>query len=180
MLDVEITLSDWVFNAIEGHEVLTINRRYFQLRKPLERRFYELARKHCGQQKEWRIKLKTLRDKCGSGSTLKEFKRLVSKIMEDDNQHNHMPDYSFSFDGDTVVVRPKNNTAQEALPLRLPKENIQLKPETYEKAKANAPGWDVYMIEQEWREWITEPPRNADTAFLGFCKKWYEKRGPAR
>ena len=49
-----------------------------------------------------------------------------------------------------------------------------------EKAKANAPGWDVYFIEQEWREWITEPPRNPDAAFLGFCKKWYEKRGPAR
>jgi len=180
MLDVEITLSDWVFNAIEGHEVLTINRRYFQLRKPLERRLYELARKHCGKQKKWPVGLKKLRDKCGSGSTLKEFKRLVSKIMEADDQHNHMPDYNFSFDGDTVVVRPKDDTAQETLPLPLPRENIHLKPETYEKAKAKTPGWDVYMIEQEWREWIMEPPRNADAAFLGFCKKWYEKRGSAR
>lgn len=180
MLDVEITLSDWVFNAIEGHEVLTINRRYFQLRKPLERRLYELARKHCGKQKQWPVGLKTLRDKCGSGSTLKEFKRLVAKIIEDDGQHDHMPDYRFSFEGDMVVVRPKADTAQAALPLPVPSENIQLKPETYERARALAPGWDVYGIEQEWREWITEPPRNADAAFLGFCKKWYEKRSPAR
>ena len=180
MLDVEITLSDWVFDAIENNHVLTLNRRYFFLRKPLERRLYELARKHCGQQKEWLIGLKTLRDKCGSGSTLKEFRRLVAKIIEADSQHDHMPDYKFSFDGDTVIVRPKDDTAQAELPLLVPSSNIPLRPETYEKAKATAPGWDIYAIKREWEEWITEPPRNADAAFLGFCRKWYEKRGPAR
>jgi plasmid replication initiation protein len=69
MLDVEITLSDWVFDAIENNHVLTLSRRYFFLRKPLERRLYELARKHCGQQREWKISLEGLREKCGSGST---------------------------------------------------------------------------------------------------------------
>jgi hypothetical protein len=180
MLDIEITLSDWVFDAIENNHVLTLNRRYFFLRKPLERRLYELARKHCGQQKKWRIGLDSMREKCGSGSTLKEFKRLVGKIMDDDNQHNHMPDYKFSFDGDTVIVHPKKEAAQAALPLPFPNGHIHLKPETYEKAKAKAPGWDIYEIEREWLEWITEPPRNADAAFLGFCKKWYDKRGSAR
>ena len=80
MLDVEITLSDWVFNAIRSNEVLALNKRYFQLRKPLERRLYELARKHCGQQKEWRIGLNTLREKTGSNSTSKEFKRLITRV----------------------------------------------------------------------------------------------------
>ena len=180
MLDVEITLSDWVFDAIENNHVLTLNRRYFFLRKPLERRLYELARKHCGHQREWRIGLETLRDKCGSGSTLKEFRRLVVKIIEDDEQHGHMPDYNFHFEGNTVVVRPKDDTAQETRPLPSPKDNIRLRPATYEKAKEHAPGWDIYAIEQEWRDWMVEPPQNADAAFLGFCKKWYEKRGPAR
>ena len=36
MLDVEITLADWVFDAIENNNVLTLNRQYFFLRKPLE------------------------------------------------------------------------------------------------------------------------------------------------
>lgn len=180
MLDVEITLSDWVFDAIENNHVLTLNRRYFFLRKPLERRLYELARKHCGQQKKWPIGLKTLRDKCGSGSTIKEFKRLLGKIMEDDSRFDHMPDYKFSFDGDTVAVEPKDDATQSAIPLPVPGENVRLSPDIYEKARANAPGWDIYAIEREWREWITEPPRNPNAAFLGFCKKWYEKRGPAR
>ena len=65
-------------------------------------------------------------------------------------------------------------------PLPFSGEEYQLKPETFEKAGMLAPGWDVYHIEREWREWLAEPPRNADAAFLGFCKKWYEKRGPAR
>jgi plasmid replication initiation protein len=48
MQEVEIVLSDWVFQAVEAQEVLTLDRRYFQLAKPLERRLYELARKHVG------------------------------------------------------------------------------------------------------------------------------------
>lgn len=177
MLDVEITLSDWVFDAIENNRVLTLSRDYFFLRKPLERRLYELARKHCGNQKEWRIGLSTMRKKCGSGSTIKEFKRLVGKIIEDDNQYGHMPDYRFGFNGDIVVVHPKHDAAQTTLPLATDVADIHLKPETYEKAKKLAPGWDIYYIEGEWRDWLTEPPRSPDPAFLGFCKKWYEKRG---
>jgi plasmid replication initiation protein len=60
-----VTLSDWVFNAINAREVLTLHRNYFRLRKPLERRLYEIARKHCGQAREWRIGLAKLKVKCG-------------------------------------------------------------------------------------------------------------------
>ena len=73
MLDVEITLSDWVFDAIENNHILTLNRRYFLLRKPLERRLYEIARKHCGAQMEWRIGVRTLSEKCGSSSSERSF-----------------------------------------------------------------------------------------------------------
>jgi hypothetical protein len=44
MQEVEIRLPDWVFNPTRAKEVLTLHRDYFQLRKPLERRMYELAR----------------------------------------------------------------------------------------------------------------------------------------
>jgi hypothetical protein len=56
---------------------------------------------------------------------------------------------------------------------------IQMAHETYEKAKRAAPGWDVYSLEQEWREWITEKekPKNPDSAFIGFCKQRYQKKG---
>lgn len=44
-----------------------------------------------------------------------------------------------------------------------------------------AQGWDVHFLEQEWRNWMAdydiEPPRDGAKAFIGFCRKWGEKRG---
>jgi plasmid replication initiation protein len=176
MQEIEITLSDWVFNAIRGEEVLTLNRQYFQLRKPLERRLYELARKHCGQQRSWQIGLEKLHAKTGSSSTPKEFKRMVSAIIDADREHDHMPDYGFELEGGIVTVRPKA-AFTEAYTDPTPQIALFLKPETYDQAREAAPGWDIHGLEQEWRSWMTEPPRNADAAFIGFCRKWFERRG---
>lgn len=151
MLDVEITLADWVFDAIENNNVLTLNRQYFFLRKPLERRLYEIARKHCGAQSQWKIGLELLRDKCGSSSTVKEFRRLLGKIIDDDGQHDHMPDYTFLIEEDVVIVRPKKETHQSALPL--PLSSLRLAPDTHEDARRLAPGWDMHHLEDEWRSW---------------------------
>ncbi len=178
MLDVEITLSDWVFDAIENNHVLTLNRRYFFLRKPLERRLYELARKHCGQQQEWRIGLDTLREKCGSGSSPKEFKRLVGKIIDDDAQHDYMPDYALTLSDEVLVVRPKKEVVQISLPLSS-LASLRINSDSYDKARQLAPGWDVHVLETEWRSWVIEKGigvKSPDAHFLGFCKK----RGPYR
>lgn len=89
MIAVEITLSEWLYNAIQGKEVLTISRDYFRLRKGLERRLYELARKHCGKQPSWKVSLDLLCKKSGSSGNLKEFRRKVKSIAKT----NHLPDY---------------------------------------------------------------------------------------
>ncbi|MGL4558591.1 MAG: replication initiator protein A, partial [Afipia sp.] len=103
MQEIEVQLSDWVFNAIRAKEVLTFHRDYFRLRKPIERRLYELARKHCGQKKEWRITLPVLQRKCGSSSTLREFRRLIQNIVEHDKEHAHIPDYGVQMDEDMIT-----------------------------------------------------------------------------
>ncbi len=175
MQEIEIELSDWVFNAIRAHEVLTLHRNYFRLRKPLERRIYEIARKHCGQKPEWRISLDALQRKCGSASTAREFKRLVTTIVEQDEAHSHIPDYAVRLEGDTVVLSSRGG--QTACPGQFEPASLRLSPEVHAQARAVAPGWDIYALEQEWREWMTEPPRNPDAAFIGFCRKVYEKRG---
>lgn len=89
MIAVEISLSKWLFNAVQAHEVLTINPDYFRLRKPIERRLYELARKHCGDQTRFVIGLALLQEKCGSQSTLKEFRRSLRELILADT----LPDY---------------------------------------------------------------------------------------
>lgn len=176
MQEVEIKLSDWVFNAIAAKEVLTLHRDYFRLRKPIERRIYELARKHCGHQSEWTVSLDVLQKKCGSNSTSREFKRLIGNIIAQDETHDHLPDYRIRLDDNKVTFRNRgtmdtvaNESSQAAL--------VFLKPDTYALAKAAAPGWDVYHLEEEWRAWMKTAPKNADKAFIGFCRKWFEKRG---
>ena len=111
-----------------------------------------------------------------SGSTLREFRRLVAAIAKEDEEYNHMPDYQIRIDDekDHLVVRSRGTVGPDASDLvTIP----PLDPEVYDMAREAAPGWDVRMIEQEWRQWATEVPRNAEMAFLGFCRKWGERRG---
>lgn len=106
MIAVEVTLSDWLFNAVQAHEVLTIHRDYFRLRKPLERRLYELARKHCGPQAAWTIGLELLREKCGVRSHIRAFRQQVSNIAEADT----LPEYRITYnrEKDQVTFYTKN------------------------------------------------------------------------
>lgn len=174
LLWCEIKLSDWVFNAIQAQEVLTLHRDYFRLRKPIERRVYEIARKHCGQKDEWRIGLELLLKKTGSHSPLKRFRQMVRNLAV----HDHLPDYSVEFDPDRDMVTFLSRQSLREPPPPAPAiDGVRLDAETYAVARTVAPGWDVYVLEEEWREWMTEPPRDPDKAFIGFCRKVYERRG---
>jgi len=175
LLSCEITLSDWVFNAIRHNEVLTLHRDYFRLRKPIERRIYELARKHCGQQETWKASLELLLKKSGSKSTDKEFRRAVRELAET----NHLPDYSVVFDDGADMVTFYNRGT-----MRLAAANNAwsgfLDNRAYEDARKAAPGWDVYQLEQEWRLWLGENeiiPQQPEKHFVKFCATWFEKRG---
>ena len=177
MQEVEIKLSDWVFNALEHHEVLTLSRDYFRLRKPIERRVYELARKHCGRQSEWRISLELLQKKCGASSSYREFKRLMGNIVSEDREHGHIPDYSVEMDDEMVSFRNRGSLPKLATEKIFDSSSIRISGDGYELARLATPGWDIHLIEQEWRQWMTETPKDADAAFVGFCGKWFELRG---
>lgn len=100
MVAVEVTLSKWLFNAVQAHKVLTINPDYFRLRKPIERRLYELARKHCGAQARFVISVELLQEKCGSQSNLREFRRALRQIIQADA----LPDYQMLLDSEKDQV----------------------------------------------------------------------------
>lgn len=54
-----------------------------------------------------------------------------------------------------------------------------LRGDTIEKARRLIPGYDIYAVESEWRDWARgkDRPVNADAAFLAFCKV-YAKNNP--
>lgn len=92
MIAVEITLSRWLYNAVQAFEVLTIHPDYFRLRKPLARRLYEIARKHCGHQTQWVISLQLLHEKSGSRGSIYEFHEAIKEIAKSDI----LPEYRLS------------------------------------------------------------------------------------
>ncbi|MBV8360238.1 MAG: replication initiator protein A [Deltaproteobacteria bacterium] len=100
MVAVELTLNEWLYNATLGREILTLNRDYFRLDGGLERRLYELARKHCGQQAQWTISLSVLHTKSGSGAPLKKFRQHIKSIVS----KNALPDYMLSYQMETDQI----------------------------------------------------------------------------
>jgi len=97
---VEVTLSDWLFRSVMAKNVLTLSPDYFRIRKPVNRRIYELARKHCGTQKSWQCSIKVLHEKCGSTDALRNFRGVLKALAES----NDLPDYAVSLNSDTDVV----------------------------------------------------------------------------
>lgn len=100
MVRVSVTLPDWLYRSVTSKQVLTISPDYFRLRKPVDRRIYELARKHCGNQKDWKINLELLLKKTGSSAKLKEFRRSIKSLVAT----NELPDYNVEFDKENQMV----------------------------------------------------------------------------
>jgi plasmid replication initiation protein len=100
MIGVEVTLSEWLYNAIAAREVLTLNRDYFRLGGALERRLYELARKHCGRQAKWTVGMELLHKKSGSSDLLKRFRAAIKRLILADD----LPEYRLKYDSETDQV----------------------------------------------------------------------------
>lgn len=163
MISVSVTLSEWLFRAVLAKSVLTLSRDYFTLRKPLERRIYEIARKHCGRQPEWQVSVAVLHKKSGSNSPLRVFRAMLREMIMADA----LPDYRLEeVPGDILRVCPRVQLVEAAGPL--------LSGDAIDRAKELAPGWDIYALEAEWRAfWLRSGRprlRSADRAFLGFVE----------
>jgi len=78
--------------------------------------------------------------------------------------------------------RFKNFNRRRDIPLPSPETTLfpTLDPETYNDARIVAPGYDVYYLEQEWRNFWFESGKpelkNPDAAFIGFCKSRHNRK----
>jgi len=167
MISVSVTLSEWLFRAVMSASVLTLSRDYFRLRKPLERRIYELARKHCGRQDSWRISVDTLLKKSGSASPRRVFRAMLRDMITAD----HLPDYTMSEEpGDIIRFANRAQVLEPGQGPQLP----PLSSATHDAARAVASGWDIYALEADWRAyWAASGKpklRAPDKAYLGFVR----------
>lgn len=116
MVRVSVTLPDWLYRSIEKNSVLTISPDYFRIRSGFDRRIYELARKHCGNQKSFVIGLDLIHEKVGTTSVLREFRRTIKALAES----NHLPDYSVKYLADTDQLLFKNRKPEKIKDQRIP------------------------------------------------------------
>jgi len=169
MVSVCVTLSEWLYDAVLAKSVLTLSREYFRMRKPLERRLYELARKHCGRQPEWRVSLETLLKKSGSASPRRVFRAMVREIAK----AGTLPDYTLTEAADDIFVF----ALRPAVPVS--GTDPLISPEALEEARRLAPGADVHALQAQWRAWWVQTGsprlRAPDKAFLG----WVRARSPS-
>ena len=98
---VEVTLPDWLYQGVTQTKILKISPDYFRIRKAIDRRFYEIARKHCGYQKEFTISLELLHLKAGSSALLKMFRHNVKQLAKT----NDLPDYAVTYDVESDRVK---------------------------------------------------------------------------
>lgn len=183
----EILLSEWYYNAILGKEMLTINEDYFRLKKGFERRLYEIARKHCGRQDSFKIRLENLFAKTGSTGNLRRFRFNLKKTIEDD----HVPDFRFSLDANDLVTITNANKrvlspseaftgGKAALEVMtaIRKPTVATAKKIYD---ASYTDWEWDDICQQFVQHFIkkgEELKTADGAFIGFVKhktKTYRK-----
>lgn len=157
MVSVKVVLSEWLYNAVLSKSVLTLSREYFNLRKPLERRVYELARKHCGRQPEWRVSVQTLLKKSGSNSPRRVFRAMMREMIKADS----LPEYQLrELPGDVIEVTLRARAQDQVI---LP----ALSEDTLMAARQMVPGADVYALEAEWLATLGARARgDSNRAFL--------------
>ena len=96
---------------------------------------------------------------------------MVQKTVEHDRRYQHIPDYSIELDDDDMVIFKNRGTIQQIENQSTDNQSWTLRPATNKMARLAAPGWDIYNLEQEWRNAFESPSRDPDAAFLGFGKK---------
>jgi hypothetical protein len=175
ILEISIKLSDWVFRSIAHKEVLTLHKDYFRLKKPIERRVYEIARKHCGKQDSWKIGLELLKTKCGARSAMKHFRQDIKALAAG----NHLPDYEVTVDNDDFVTFT-NRAIPKALPPTSYDNFPRIDDDTWHDARLAAPGYDVRYLHDEWISMWVDSGRPTiqfpDKAFIAFCKSRYTRK----
>jgi plasmid replication initiation protein len=183
---VEVVLSDFLFRAIESDQVLSIHRDYFRLRSPVDRRLYELARKHCGKQEQWSIGLELLKDKVAFSSNERKLRFHIRKLTGS----QHLPDYSVELADDIVTFRrkvrveaptpqiePSKNAGMEGQKPR----RIEVSEEAMEQVREMAPGWDKYYLQRAYIDFFTPrgpAEKSEDGRFLAWIPNFTKGRKP--
>ncbi len=128
MESILITLPEWLFINIKRGAVLKINPEYFGLRRGLDRRLYEIGRKHTGKKNSWKIGVDLLHKKSGSTADLRKFRQMLAVSIS----KNLIPDFNLEYEDES-----QRQVKFIALPESSSKV-LDLRPKARQKMRARA------------------------------------------
>jgi plasmid replication initiation protein len=182
-----VVLPEWLFDAVcDKTRILSLHRDYFLLTGGLERWLYRFIRKGAGHSASgWRWKLETLRERSATTQELKYFARELRTLAA----RGPLLEYDLRLereDGEVYLRASRRDASEDARPAPVvPDPGVRflgLRPATYERAKAIAPGYDIYALEADWRAATARNGvelKSADAAFLAWCRR-VDERSPIR
>ncbi len=108
-----VEISDWMYRALTNTQVLTLKQEYFKLSRPIERRLYELARKHCNDKAFFPMNIDLLAAKVGTRVTRAKFRDELRQAIAAEAAGHGLPEYRIALDTskkpDDVVFYTRNS-----------------------------------------------------------------------
>lgn len=198
-----LELSNWFYEGVlMTGGVLSIDHAYFDITGGRERWLYKVARKHAGGAGEagFAISMPTLFEKSGAEGEYRRFKFEIARIAKRDE----LPGYTLALErangkkepalrmrrrfdrqrpeGDEITPAsaptPRRKKPQTATAVTS-KVVGELTTATLAILRAEYPGWDFWVLHEEFRAWLladpTRTPTNYQNAFIGFVRRYDAK-----
>jgi plasmid replication initiation protein len=110
---IEVVLAEWLFESIHNFDVLTLDKRYFDIPGSVERSLYLYAKKATGGATgTWRESFKSLYGKSASQQDYKHYANALRKLV----QKNDLPGLSLS--------RERSSTGKEMLVMKRTEKRV--------------------------------------------------------
>jgi len=206
---ITLTVSDWFYRGVtEDGGVLAIDFAYFSITGGRERWLYRVARKHAGGNGAdgFAISMPVLFEKSGAEGTYRRFKFEILRIVQRNDLPGISLSIRSEKEGEPLVHMVRREYAGEGAqqnaasipkqphrarpvppPEPLPTPDLPLlKPiirvlsdRTIEQIRKEFPGWDIYVLQAAFNEWLDEDksrtPKNYEAAFFGWVRQHHSR-----
>jgi hypothetical protein len=113
---------------------------------------------------------------------MKRFRQMVKHLA----RYDHLPDYRVVYDevSDQITFHNRESWWDKHPQVADDSGDLPSLPRrAYDEGRAAAPGYVIYQLEQQWREWWASSGKpsidNPAAAFVGFCRSRHQ-RAPLR
>ena len=123
---IEVVLAEWLFESVQDFHVLTLDKRYFDIRGSVERWLYLYARKATGGPNGvWKETFKSLYKKSASQQAYKHYASSLRKLVKKNDLPGLELEEASSVSGDDMLMMKRIRELPEAKQASEPVEEVQ-------------------------------------------------------